>query len=446
MPRYTYEKDMVRSADIILEGNVNTRIMSFSRDDFLYKGTVCKSWRKHYPVATTYTNLLRAFESASSVQEAVVSGINTIGLFDLAVVFCADLTVLQALWDMGATRCHHSTSYYAAYTGNMAAYRLLCSSEYSDECDLFEAVRGGHVDIVKYAVENMLPAAEDAAVNEKPAWHCSTYDNAFIKRCMAIANACGKQDVGETLHAYVEDKYFRPLRDRSMSAVDLALAMDRLDIVRVLRKAGGRFNGDASLCAAVNTGDAELVRYLEQEGCTPTGHVLSEYLVEMPDNIDYITYLLRRKLVYVDARALDIALTLRKNNMVDLLLSFGAPVCDSTIDRAISEWSFERARSLMASYGCRPTANAYLFLFSQGVDVEQVLWCDPEDLHLDFDDVYLEGLELIFSSQEYAPPVGFESFGDMMANRVWAIVLQNVSSEVVQWFKDRFAHEMQVDP
>lgn len=70
------------------------------------------------------------------------------------------------------------------------------------------------------------------------------------------------------LHAYVEDKYFPLVHDRRISSVDLALVKDRLDIVQVLRKAGGRFNGDASLRLAVNTGDADLVRYLEQEGCS----------------------------------------------------------------------------------------------------------------------------------------------------------------------------------
>ena len=418
--------------------------MSFSHDDFLYEGTVCKSWRRNHPAATTYTALLRAFQSASRAREAVESGINTIGLFDLAVVFCADLSVLQTLWDMGVTPCHHSTSYYAAYTGNLAAFRILCSLEYSDERDIFEAVRGGHVGVVEYAVQNMLPPADDNAVNDIPDWRATTYDNAFLKRCMAIAKACGKLDVGETLHAYVEDKYFRPIRDRRIGSVDLALFKGRLDIVQVLRKAGGRFNGDVSLQFAVNTGDADLVRYLEQEGCTPTGGALSEYFAE-EDNLDYITYLLRNKLVSIDTRAVDIALALRKSKIVDLLLTFGAPVCDSTIDRAISEWDFERARSLMASHGCRPTPNAYLFLFSQGVDVEQVLWWDSDGMHLDFDDVYLEGLELIFCAQDYAPPAGFQSFEEMMASRAWAIVLQSVSSEVLQWFKDRFPHEMEVD-
>lgn len=435
----------MRTSDIVLEGNVNSRIMSFCRDDFLYKGTVCKSWRKHYPAATTYTNVLRAFQSASSAREAVESGINTIALFDLAVVFCADLSVLQALWDMGVTRCHLSTSYYAAYTGNLPAFRLLCSLEYCDECDIFEAVRGGHLDVVKYAVENMIPEADDTAVNNIPEWPTTTYDNAFIKRCMSIASACGKRDVGETLHAYVEDTYFRPVRDNRISSVDLAVAKNRLDILQVLREAGGRFNGDVSLRFAVNTGNADLVNYLEQEGCAPTGGVLSEYLIEIPHSLEYITYLLRGRLVKIDTRALDIALTLRKSKMVDLLLRFGAPVCDLTIDRAISEWDFERARSLMATHVCRPTPSAYLWLFSQGVDADQVLWWDADDVQLEFDNVYLEGLELIFSAQDYAPPAGFQSFGEMMADRAWAIVLKRVSSQVVQWFKDRFAHDMQGD-
>lgn len=137
----------------------------------------------------------------------------------------------------------------------------------------------------------------------------------------------------------------------------------------------------------------------------------------MPDSLEYITYLLRGRRVKIDTRALDIALTLRRNKMVDLLLKFGAPVCDLTIDRMISEWDFERARSLMASHGCRPTPNAYLWLFSQGVDSDSILLWDTECIQLDFDDVYLEGLDLIFSTQEYALPAGFQSFREMMVSK-----------------------------
>lgn len=435
----------MQPADVLTEGNVSECIMSFSRQEFLYTGTVCKAWRKNYADPTTATNLLRAFQSVSSVQEAVESGINTVGLFDLAVVFRAGISILQALFDMGVTYCHDSTRYYAAYTGNLPALALLYSLEFCDECDIFEAVRGGHLDVVQYTVENMLPATDDIAVNEIPEWRTSVYDNAFIKRCMFIANTCGKPGIGEMLNAYVEDRYFRPVRERSLNSVDLALAKNRLDIVQVLRRVGGSFRGDTSLRFAVNTGNADLVRYLEQEGCAPEGGLLSDYLIEIPDSLEYIEYLLQNKRVEVDTRTIDLALSLRRNSVVDLLLKFGAPVADITIDRAIAEWDFERARSLMASHGCRPTHKAYFWLFSQGVDADLMLgWC-AGDLQLDFDDVYLEGLELIFSANNYALPLGFGSFRQMWQNRVWSVLLQCMSSEVVQWFKDRMPDDMEVE-
>lgn len=288
----------------------------------------------------------------------------------------------------------------------------------------------------------MLPPADDNTVNEIPEWRTNVYDNAFIRRCMCIADGCGKRDVGELLHAYVEDKYFRQKR---ITCVDLALSKNRLDMVKVLRKAGGRFRGDVSLRLAVNTGNHATVRYLEKEGCVPDGGVLSLYLLEIPDSLQYIQYLLENKFVEIDNCSLGYALSLKRANMVDLLLRFGAPVADITIDQAIAEWDFERARSLMARYGCRPTPKAYFWLFSQGVDVDLMMSLDTGALQLDFDEVYLEGLELIFCATDYRLPLGFETFQDMEESRVWSVILKWLSSDVVQWFRDRLPDGMQVE-
>ena len=227
----------MNSAGALVEGNVSSRVLSFTKESYLYTGTVCKVWRDNHKKDARATNVLRVLESASTVKEAVKCGVHTLDLFDLAVVFCKDECVLQQLWDMGVRWCHNTTRYYAAFTGNVAAMRLGVAYEYFDECDIYEAVRGGHIDAVKCAVGNMVPNADHSALECVPLWHTNVYDAAFVRRCMCIAQASGRQDVVGLLQAYTKDEYYRPTVDRMMTCVDLATAKSRLDICELLRDA-----------------------------------------------------------------------------------------------------------------------------------------------------------------------------------------------------------------
>lgn len=225
----------MNSADALVEGNVSSHVLSFTNESYLYTGTVCKTWRDNHAIDARATNVLRVLESVSMVKEAVECGVHTLDLFDLGVVFCKDSRVFEQLWDMGVRWCHNTTRYYAAFTGNVAAMRLASAHEYCDECDIYEAVRGGHIDAVKCALGNMVPDADNATIECVPEWHTNVYDGAFMRRCMCIAQVSNRQDIVGSLRAYTKDR--NSLLSGRMTCVDLAVAKSRPDIYDLLRGA-----------------------------------------------------------------------------------------------------------------------------------------------------------------------------------------------------------------
>jgi len=228
----------MNSADALVEGNISSHVLSFTGESYLFTGTVCKAWNDNYAADNRATNVLRAIESVSAAKEAVLADVHTLDLFDLAVVFCDDCRVLKQLWEMGLRWCHNTTRYYAAFTGNIAAMRLGSAYEYCDECDIYEAVRGGNIDAVEFTVGNILPDADSPTVECVPEWHTNVYDGAFVKRCMSIAEASNRQDVTAALNAYTRDEYYRnSVLAGKMTCVDLAVAKNRPDISDILRGA-----------------------------------------------------------------------------------------------------------------------------------------------------------------------------------------------------------------
>lgn len=65
---------------VITEGNVSSQILSFTPRDFLYTGTVCKSWRKHS--RERRTNILRALDSVPMLEDAIAAGMDCSELLD----------------------------------------------------------------------------------------------------------------------------------------------------------------------------------------------------------------------------------------------------------------------------------------------------------------------------------------------------------------------------
>lgn len=195
-------------------------ILSFTPDDFIYTGSVCTSWKANSPNKRTCT--LATLESVSRVHTAIDADMETIELLDVAIVFGADMAVVQKIGEENTCDTSMMPN-YAAFTGNMEM--VLYLEEPFDEFSIFEAVRGGQVDMVKHMIK------KGCELNTIPEWPCIFYNNdTFIGMCLKMAKTAGRSDVVESLTMYTTDKYYQS----DIGCVELAIRTNNLEIVKVL--------------------------------------------------------------------------------------------------------------------------------------------------------------------------------------------------------------------
>lgn len=445
--------------DIIVEDVVSSTILSFSSQDFLYTGTVCKSWRQNKG-EDTRTSILAALRSCSRLEEAFASGMHKSNVLDIAIVFNADVSVLRHISkdpaaDSSSRVCIMN---YAAFVGNLDAVALMHPNidDFGlDEGHLFDAVRGGHIDVVKHIVAALTPDE----INKLPVWRSgwAEYNDMRGVVNLVAGSADSLVCVAKSIELFFGDDDLRRSPTRGMSCMDVAITRNRLDIVRVLCEAGavlsrGEYPVDSTQLALA-TGNMEMVQYLKNEGLRMDGRVLfdsiktnntemiqfildagcvvpTKWEIEMFFSRDYfhtvegsvptIELLLDKHLVEVDDLRIRSAMLNSENRpVVDMLLSRGYSVGDGTVDDAIEAWDFDFAQRIMQEYGCIPTAAAYRCLVLQGFH-----YSGAEFEHLDFA-VCLERLNWLYS---LGCPVGFETFADMQSDMGWAFIFAEMAS------------------
>lgn len=391
-------------------------ILSFARDDYLYTGSVCASWRENAP--TKSTNILRSLTSVSRIRAALSADIDIIELLDLAIVFGADMEVLRVIG--GECICDTSMMVnYAAYTGNMGV--ILFLDKPFDEFTIFEAVRGGQLHVVKHMIDN------GCEVNTVAEWPCSFYDNSvFVQRCLNMAEQDGRRDVVDSLTAYVTSDYFQS----DMGCVELSIRTNRLDILRVLHVAGAAIPASA-FALAVETANLDILRYLESVKRSPGDGFVADYVSCKEFDITTLELLLDRGIIELHARDLQQAIHTRMKPVTDLMLRHGCSVHDETIDHAIAAWDFALAANLMSSHACRPTRNAYEWLFTGALCECCVAGFYP----VANDAFYLAKLDWIYSATD--GHIGFKSMAEMETNPAWSILFERVSGNIKAWFEKR---------
>lgn len=462
------------SAHAATEDLASSIILSFTSQDFLYTATVCKSWRRNRSGDTegTYTNALEALGSYSRVQEALAFGLNKYGLLDLAIVFSADVSVLRALSnDTKTFHSHIAGINYAAFMGNLDALEILHSmlgEELGfDTCELFDAVRGGHIEAVKHIVEDLTKEE----INKLPEWGLALdEDDELWCHYADVADIQGRSDVWNAIDEYRNGDHCRTSGKYRISSMDLAIKNNRLDIVRLLRQAGAMFSAASyeysfsSMRLAVSTGSTQMVQYLRNEGLVLkettfldavdtnntemlqyfiedgcvlpdkkcfTEHFQCEYFPNVKASSEAIEFLLDRGVVEPgDIHIGGQMLKAENRPIVDLLLRCGYSVTSKTVDAAIAQWDFDLACSLMLSSECQPTGYAYKCLMLQGFHYQSA-----EFEYFDFD-ICMEKLEWLHS---IGCRVEFESFAEMCADNEWHWILEQVAfytDEIEQFFRD----------
>ena len=402
---------------IITEGNVSGQILSFSRCDFLYTGTVCKSWRHNS--REKRTNVLRALDSVSMMEDAIAAGMDCSYMLDLAIVFGAGMDVVSMI--ASTRQCDASiVLHYAAFTGNMEILALL--GKPLDEFCLFEAVRGGQLCVVQH----ILKESSGGCVDNLPQWPCTFYDDDdSIDRWKSMAASAGRDDVAASLKQYVETRYYHA----DITCLELAIRMNQLGMVHLLYQ-GGATVPSYAFAIAVETAGLDMLRYLKSEKSKPDENFLIDYMSSQSFNVDTMALLLKNELVEVSAQDLQQAIHANNSRATELLHRFGCPVDDETIDHAVAVWNFGLANRLMESHGCHPTARAYEWLFTGGLCTRCVEGFYPTGA----DDFYIRRLDWIYAATN--GETGFESISDMEDDPSWAVLLPRVSKAVVQWFND----------
>lgn len=471
--------------DVITENGVCSTILSFSSQDVLYTGTVCKSWQRNRleNSDTTHTSVLEAIRSCSRLEEAFSSGLAKSGVFNIAIVFNADASVLRYMSKDPATYTSDMVDLmnYAAFAGNLDAVQALAAT-FGDfrfgVGELFDAVRGGHIDVVKHIVAGL----SRGEINQLPAWRLywsdsyeETYhleDNIdFWSNIGDLAtNTSGLQHISKSIgQFFVKGNSFRRSTTTVMSCVDLAIKTNRTDIVRVLCEAGAALTDGVypmdSTELALATGNTEMVRYLRNEGLRMDHRTLFDaittndtemiqfiidagcvipckgdfseffscrYFADHQASLATVEFLLDKGIVGVNDVGLWRDILRPKNRcIVDMLLKRGYSVTDATVDDAIEEWDFDFACRLMRTYGRRPTSAAYKYLLLKGYHHEHV-----DFDHFDFE-VCLQKLEWLYS---LGCRVSFKTLADMRADDQWASILTIAAyytEDVEVFFRDR---------
>ncbi|CAM9701205.1 unnamed protein product [Ectocarpus sp. 6 AP-2014] len=407
---------------IITEGNVCMHILSFSSNDYIFTGTVCKSWYTNS--STKNTNILTTLESTCRVQEAIASHMDCYQLLDVAIVFGADMDVVLRIAETVHCCDTDIVRLYAAFTGNALAMSFV--EGYYDECCLFEALRGGQ----RGVVQAMLRGGIYEYVNNIPQW--TSDEQQFLDRCKSIAESNNRLDVVQSLDLYIHDDYFHA----DMSCMELAIHRSRLDLLHLLNAGGADFPENA-FALAVHNGGLDMLRYLKSEDIKPGDDFVMNYMSGVDFDANKLQLLLQNNLVQLGYRDLHVAIHRRSTRTTNRLIQFGCPVNDATVDNAVAAWDFAIADRLMVSHMCRPTNLAYLWLFTGGL-----CSCCVHGLYpAANDEFYVGKLNWIYSATRFE--IGFNSFSEMEADANWSIMLPRVSRNIVRWFKDHFNNKKQ---
>jgi len=403
---------------VLTEGNVCANILSFTKDDYLYTATVCSSWGKN--CTTKRTSILHALVSVPVLEEAVDSGIETYQLLDLAIVFGADMGVVRKIGEITVCSTHMMPN-FAAFRGDIDT--LVYLDQDPDEYTLYEAIRGGKIATVRHIITAGCP------LDTVPEWPCSFYeDDAFIERCERIANYHGRADVVSLMRMYVIDVFYFS----DVGNVELAVLKNREDILQLLHEAGAALPMDI-FRLAVDTCNLKMLRYILTVKGPPAADFVVNYMLSERFDIRKLELLLMNGFVHLQACDLQQAIHSRKKPLTDLLLKFGCPIDDHTVDHAVAAWDFAMASSLVEFHGVRPTAKAYEWLFTGGLCESCVTGLYPKET----DGFYVDKLNWLYSVT--GGKTGFDSLSDMEATPSWSKILERLSTGVKSWFRSRLS-------
>lgn len=375
-------------SEVLTEGRVSKNVLSFGEKDFLFTGTVCKSWRENS--ASVDTNINFAFRSPSRILEAVDNGIADdelpCFLMERAFVIGAKITMFEKLLQMGFTWNKFMMN-NAIIENRLDLIKFVHKHGCPlDEEVLYAAVEHNSIKVVEYFAD-----------------HSRLIDEMLIED---------------------EDKRF----DICTPSMEKAIVNNNLDIVKCLRvRMDFPFDNDAfrvacnALCGTYEPGNRQttkMLEYLHAEGCTPEIDQFHDCIEE--GNYHAVEFMLQKKLYENKLPiAMRIAVVNLQGDIMRLLMAEDFFVSNDVVDLATYDLGI--VKWFMEERVCTITPGAYINTIEQ-------------EQHAMSENCCIEALDWLRWSCGFR--VDFKTFDELLQNERWSSALDEWSPRVSKWFQD----------
>ena len=232
MRQYNQAQPQMASS-IITEDNVSANILSFTRQNFLFTRTVCKSWYNNGK--GTATHVYRAVDSISTVDEAFDNEYPLGIPYIWALRNKAEISVFEYLERSGEEWTHEEDVVCAAEHGRIDVLQLFRENvsplfreqgDILDEKILHTAVRHGQLETLVYLMSAGCPVDET-----RIEWGCGDHVVEELKMCsMEMAARDGRLDILKQLRTNV-----LPSTPFAHETVEYAIEGGHLDVLKYIR-------------------------------------------------------------------------------------------------------------------------------------------------------------------------------------------------------------------
>ncbi len=365
---------------ILTEDCVSECILSFGKEDFLFTGTVCRSWRKNS--GCTGTHVKASVESVSRVKESFEYDICTDEAAFVAIEEGASISVFKAIYDRGF--------YWWDGVDLGAAVHLEVAATY------------GRTDVLEF----LTPLGPLGVVR---------YDEKFLRKAVVLSKL--ENEIVEVVRFLLNtgcpiDAFLSG--ERSM---EIAIKQENLDLIKALRTADYPFIS-TTFRTACETKNVAIVRYLHDEGCKPD----EDLFWDLKNNDEWVLVEVLCRMGYGrDEWDLNTYLAFGRTQLSMFVLEQGVIPTDRCVDGAISGGDLGTAMLLTTKYSCRPTSQAYIELFNN-----DYVQCDAYNFRV------LEWLH-----DEMGCDIGFSSFEEMKKEPHGRCIVDGQSKAIVDWFKNK---------
>lgn len=375
---------------VLLEGRVCTNILSYAKHEYLYFGTVCRSWKEN--VESAYTDLASAFESPARIQEASENGI-----------YC------QCPTEDGENETSHDflMEYAEIVDADVAVFKKIHEMGYGwGDFTMQNAAIGHKIDVVKFMHQHGCPL------------NSSVLFNAANSNCLELVEYLAEHScpIDDTPIETENSERF----DFNVRSFEQAIAKNYLDIVKCLRTKMNfpfDYNTFRVACEADYPKNMDTLAFLHAEGCAPEEDLFYDLIDE--GNFYAVKFILTNHLHESrHSSAICIAVASFQAKIIRLLAEYEFEINSDAVDLATYDIGLVRWLMRVGGESCKLTPNAYI-----------------NTVEYDMDHASCIGA-LDWLQKDWDLQIGFDSFDELMQNTRWSQALNERDQSIGEWFKD----------